>query len=69
VIVLLCVARVLTFQMYEVMINGDSGHLAQVINKVSEVKVRLDQQFLWYWASDGHNANSSQVCVMLYCVC
>ncbi|XP_065891997.1 lysosomal alpha-mannosidase-like [Dysidea avara] len=46
--------------MYEVMINGSSGHLAQVINKLSEVKVRLDQQFFWYWASDGHNANSSQ---------
>ena len=43
-------------------IEKDSGHLGKIVNKKSGLSVNMNQQFLWYWASDGYNANSSQVC-------
>ena len=48
-------------------IEKGSGHLGKVVNKNSGLSVNMNQQFLWYWASDGHNTNSSQVC-SCYCI-
>ena len=52
-------------EVYEVTIEKDSGHLGKIINKKSGLSVNVNQQFLWYLASDGNNTNSSQVNIML----
>lgn len=41
--------------------DGGSGHIKDLANQMSGASVMLDQQFLWYWSSDGNNVNSSQV--------
>ena len=46
-------------------INKTSGRLEKVVNKKSGISIPVDQQFLWYWASDGQNINSTQVCYLL----
>jgi len=44
-----------------VTVDGGSGRIKNIANQISGVSVALDQQLLWYWASDGNNKNSSQV--------
>ena len=52
--------------MYELAVDKSSGRLEKVANKKSAISISVDQQFLWYWASDGQNINSTQV-YMLTC--
>lgn len=45
--------------------DGGSGHIKNIANQMSGATVTLNQEFLWYWSSDGNNKNSSQVIITI----
>lgn len=53
----------LLLQNYDVGISGETGRLYYINNNDDDgntLSLKLDQNFMWYNSSDGHNKNSSQ---------
>ena len=48
-------------------VDGESGHVKEIANQMSAKTIELNQQFYWYWGSDGDNSNSTQVTCKIPC--
>ena len=49
-------------------VDGGSGHVKEIANQMSDKTVELNQQFYWYWGSNGDNSNSTHVTYKIICL-